>query len=55
VSATYTIGDQLSGEIAVLGPTRLAYPRAVMAVETMAKSLSETLTKLFGFQAPRGL
>jgi transcriptional regulator of heat shock response len=36
----------------VLGPTRLEYQRAVLAVETMAQSLSETLTKIFGFQPP---
>lgn len=52
VTATYTIGDRISGEIAVLGPTRLEYQRAVIAVETMARSLSETLTKIFGFDAP---
>jgi heat-inducible transcriptional repressor len=50
VSATYSIGGRASGEIAVLGPTRLEYRRAVIAVETMARSLSDTLTRLFGRQ-----
>jgi heat-inducible transcriptional repressor len=52
VSATYSIGDRVCGEIAVLGPTRLEYGRAVLAVETMARSLSQTLTNFFGFRAP---
>ncbi|MNS46651.1 Heat-inducible transcription repressor HrcA [compost metagenome] len=50
VSATYSIGGRATGEIAVLGPTRLEYRRAVIAVETMARSLSDTLTRLFGRQ-----
>ncbi|MNL70797.1 heat-inducible transcription repressor [compost metagenome] len=52
VSASYTIGGRAFGEIALLGPTRLEYRRAVTTVETIAKSLSETLTKFFGFQPP---
>ncbi|MFP5504367.1 MAG: HrcA family transcriptional regulator, partial [Candidatus Sericytochromatia bacterium] len=50
VSATYTIGDKATGEIGVLGPTRLEYARAVAAVETMARHLSETLTRVFGYR-----
>lgn len=50
VSAPYTIGDQVIGEIGVLGPTRLEYPRAVAAVETMARYLSTTLTRFFGYR-----
>ncbi len=51
VTATYSIGGQAFGEISVMGPTRLGYPRAVVAVETMARHLSSTLTRLFGFRA----
>lgn len=50
ISATYTIGDKATGEIGVLGPTRLEYSRAVAAVETMARHLSETLTRVFGYR-----
>jgi heat-inducible transcriptional repressor len=50
VSATYAIGDRVIGEIGVLGPTRLEYPRAVAAVETMARYLSTTLTRFFGYR-----
>ena len=50
VTATYSIGGQASGEISVMGPTRLGYPRAVAAVETMARHLSGTLTRLFGYR-----
>lgn len=51
VTATYSIGGQAFGEISVMGPTRLGYPRAVAAVETMARHLSDTLTRLFGYRA----
>lgn len=52
VTATYSIGGQAFGEVSVMGPTRLGYPRAVVAVETMARHLSDTLTRLFGFRGP---
>lgn len=56
VSASYSIGGRAFGEIALLGPTRLEYRRAVTTVETIARSLSETLTQFFGFQTPsRGI
>jgi heat-inducible transcriptional repressor len=50
VSAQYQVGGQVIGEIGVLGPTRMEYARAVSAVETMARYLSATLTRLFGFR-----
>lgn len=50
VSAPYRIGDRVAGEIGVIGPTRLEYPRAVAAVETMARYLTQTLTRVFGFR-----
>lgn len=51
VSAKYAIGDRASGEIAVLGPTRLAYARATLVVETMARQLSRVLTRTFAGDA----
>lgn len=52
VKASYSIGGQAFGEIAVMGPTRLGYPRAIAAVDTMARHLSATLTRLFGYRGP---
>jgi heat-inducible transcriptional repressor len=52
VKASYSIGGQAFGEIAVMGPTRLGYPRAIAAVDTMARHLSMTLTRLFGYRGP---
>lgn len=52
VTATYHIGDRACGEIGVLGPTRMAYPRAMFAVETMARHLTHTLSRFFGYRPP---
>jgi heat-inducible transcriptional repressor len=49
VRAPYAIGGQVFGEIGVMGPTRLGYPRAIAAVETMAQHLSRTLSRVFGY------
>jgi heat-inducible transcriptional repressor len=46
VAARYTIGDYTAGTIGVIGPTRMDYRRAVAAVESMARNLSELLTDL---------
>jgi len=48
ISAPYYIGDQAVGEIGVIGPTRLGYWRAMLAVEAVADRLSRSLTRLFG-------
>ncbi|MEB3285462.1 MAG: heat-inducible transcriptional repressor HrcA [Candidatus Sericytochromatia bacterium] len=49
VTAPYSIGHQVFGEVGVMGPTRLGYPRAIAAVETMAQHLTRTLSRLFGY------
>lgn len=46
VGARYRIHDRPAGTIGVLGPTRMDYPRAVSAVDLMARSLGEILTAL---------
>ncbi|MDB5101832.1 MAG: heat-inducible transcription repressor HrcA [Cyanobacteria bacterium RYN_339] len=51
VTATYSIGNQAFGELGLIGPTRLEYPRAMLAVETMARHLGQTLTRIFGYRA----
>jgi heat-inducible transcriptional repressor len=48
ISAPYYIGNQAVGEIGVIGPTRLGYWRAMLAVEAVADRLSRSLTRLFG-------
>ncbi|MBM3259543.1 MAG: heat-inducible transcription repressor HrcA [Candidatus Sericytochromatia bacterium] len=48
VAASYTIGDEVAGEVAVLGPTRLDYATAVTAVSALAAGLSE----VFGARLP---
>lgn len=46
VASTYSIGDRPCGRIAVIGPTRMNYERAMAAVELMASNLSFMLTSL---------
>jgi heat-inducible transcriptional repressor len=46
VSASYYIGTRERGSIGVLGPTRMDYARASAAVELMAKTMTEILTRL---------
>lgn len=53
VTATYRVGDRAVGEIAVLGPTRMHYATAIMAVEAMAERLSTALQELYGLETPR--
>ncbi|MEB3329682.1 MAG: heat-inducible transcriptional repressor HrcA [Candidatus Sericytochromatia bacterium] len=50
VMAPYAVGGQVVGEIGVMGPTRLGYPRAIAAVEAMAQHLSHHLTRVFGYK-----
>lgn len=47
VSATYGLGGQVVGEIAVLGPTRLDYASAVAVVGAVAHKLSSILNARF--------
>lgn len=46
VSAPYRIGGTERGTIGVLGPTRMDYARASAAVELMARTMSDILTRL---------
>lgn len=50
VTAPYGVGGQICGEIGVVGPTRLGYPRAIAAVEAVARHLSGNLTRIFGYR-----
>ncbi|MDX1934895.1 MAG: heat-inducible transcriptional repressor HrcA [Capsulimonadales bacterium] len=46
VSSSYYIGDEQRGRIGVVGPTRMDYGRAMAAVELMARTMSDLLTRL---------
>ena len=48
VTGTYRLGDQIVGEIGILGPTRMEYATAVRTVEVMTERLSRALNELFG-------
>lgn len=46
VSSRYYIGNRERGSIGVLGPTRMDYARVSAAVELMARTMSDILTRL---------
>jgi len=47
VTASYKLGDKVLGSIAIIGPTRMEYSRAVSAIDFVCKNLSDYLTKWF--------
>ncbi len=47
ITTTYSIGGEHLGTVALLGPTRMAYPRVVSLMETVSKSLSDILKKRY--------
>ncbi|PGT82911.1 MULTISPECIES: heat-inducible transcriptional repressor HrcA [Bacillaceae] len=47
ITATYSLGDNQLGTIAVLGPTRMEYSRVVSLLTRMTRDLSKTLTDLY--------
>jgi heat-inducible transcriptional repressor len=46
IAARFHVGGEDAGAIAVIGPTRMDYDRAIPLVEQTAKALSEALTRL---------
>lgn len=48
IVGSYKIGDELSGAIGLLGPTRMQYSKSIAALEEMTKNLSYLLTKIYG-------
>lgn len=46
ITTSYRIGTRTAGYLAVVGPTRMHYPRAAAAVSLMAQNLSAVLTNL---------
>ncbi len=45
VASTYKEGDRTMGVIAVIGPTRMNYPRAIYMVDNIARCISDTLKR----------
>lgn len=46
VSATYMLDGREIGRLAVVGPTRMNYPRVVSTVELVTQTLSDVLTRM---------
>jgi len=47
VTASYNLGSKALGSIAVIGPTRMEYSRAVSMIDFVCKNLSDYLAKWF--------
>lgn len=47
ITATYSIGAEKLGTIAILGPTRMEYSRVIGLMQFLSKDLTEALTKLY--------
>lgn len=47
ITATYSLGDNQLGTIAVLGPTRMEYSRVISLLTRMTHDLSKSLTDLY--------
>ncbi|REJ38305.1 MAG: heat-inducible transcription repressor HrcA [Bacillota bacterium] len=48
VSATYTLDGREIGRLAVVGPTRMNYPRVVSMVDLVTQMVSDVLTRMLG-------
>lgn len=47
ITATYSIGGEHMGTVAVIGPTRMMYPRVVTLMDLVSKGLSKILTERY--------
>jgi heat-inducible transcriptional repressor len=47
ITASYSIGDEQIGTVAILGPTRMPYSRVISLLELISSNLSNALTKLY--------
>jgi heat-inducible transcriptional repressor len=47
ITATYSVGDEKLGTIAVLGPTRMEYSRVISILNRVASDLSNVLTQWY--------
>lgn len=47
ITATYSVGTEKIGTIAILGPTRMEYSRVVSLLKVLSKDLTSVFTKLY--------
>jgi heat-inducible transcriptional repressor len=47
ITATYSMGDEKLGTIAILGPTRMEYSRVISLLQLFSQDLTTVLTKLY--------
>ena len=47
ITATYSVGAENLGTIAILGPTRMEYSRVISLLQFLSKDLTAVLTKLY--------
>ena len=47
ITATYSIGNDPVGTIAILGPTRMEYSRVISLLDFLSTDMSKALTNLF--------
>jgi len=47
ITATYSVGAESLGTIAILGPTRMEYSRVISLLQFLSKDLTSVLTKLY--------
>ncbi len=47
ITATYAIGEEQVGTIAILGPTRMEYSRVISLLDFISKDMSIALTRLY--------
>ncbi|WP_019415879.1 heat-inducible transcriptional repressor HrcA [Paenisporosarcina sp. TG20] len=48
ITASYTVGEEQMGSIAIIGPTRMDYRRVVTLLDLMSGDLSRELTRILG-------
>jgi heat-inducible transcriptional repressor len=47
ITATYSVGAEQLGTIAILGPTRMEYSRVISLLKILSRDLTDVLTKLY--------
>lgn len=47
ITATYSVGGENMGTVAIVGPTRMQYPRVVSLLDVVTNGLSHVLTKRY--------
>jgi len=47
ITATYSMGAEKLGTIAVLGPTRMEYSRVISLLQLISTDLTKVLTELY--------